>query len=151
MRKELTILLYATAVAVSALAAPTARAEDVIQVLLDQAKVIQLPEKTSTVIIGNPIVADVTMLKRNNRLIITGKGFGETNLIALDASGESLGESVVRVTASSKDLVVQRGMDRESYTCAPRCQPTVALGDTSKYSADVAGQIQARNALSAGH
>ena len=42
-----------------------AAAADLIDVTLDQAKVLQLPDKTATVIVGNPIIADVTMLKRN--------------------------------------------------------------------------------------
>jgi Flp pilus assembly secretin CpaC len=122
---------------------------DVIIVQLDQAKVLQLPDKTSTVIVGNPIIADVTMLKRGNRMVITGKGFGQTNLIALDSAGNSIGESVIQVIKGSAGLVLQRGMERESYNCAPICQPTVALGDSGKYLGEVAGQIQSRNSASA--
>ena len=122
--------------------------EDVITVNLDRAKVIQLPEKTSTVIVGNPIIADVTLLKRSNHMVLTGKGFGETNLIALDAAGNAIGESVIHVTPAFNGLVVQRGMDRESYNCAPGCQPTVTLGDAAKFMGDVAGQIQNRNTAS---
>jgi hypothetical protein len=148
-KSALAVLLAATA-AFPLLTVSPSHAEDVINVYLDQAKIIELPDKTATVILGNPIIADVTMLKRNNKVVLTGKGFGETNLIALDASGTALGESVIRVTSASHDLVVQRGMDRESYTCAPRCQPTISLGDTPKFTSDLSGQIQARNALSGG-
>jgi Flp pilus assembly secretin CpaC len=102
----------------------------------------------STIIIGNPIVADVTMLKRNNQMILTGKGFGETNLIALDQSGAAVGESIVRVVAPKTNLVVQRGLERQSYSCAPRCEPTVQLGDTSSYMTEVGAQITQRNQLS---
>lgn len=131
------------------LAGPTAYAdEDVITVNLDRAKVIQLPDKTSTVVVGNPIIADVTLLKRSNRMVLTGKGFGETNLIALDASGNALGESIIRVMPGTKSLVLQRGMDRESYNCSPSCQPTVTLGDSSKYTGEIAGAIQSRNSMS---
>jgi hypothetical protein len=125
--------------------------DDVITVNLDRAKVIQLPDKTSTVIVGNPIIADVTILKRSNRMVLTGKGFGETNLIALDAAGNASGESVIPVTPAFNGLVIQRGMDRESYNCAPGCQPTVTLGDAPKFMGDVAGQIQNRNTASSAH
>jgi Flp pilus assembly secretin CpaC len=124
-----------------------AEAADLINVTLDQAKVLQLPEKTATVIVGNPVIADVTMLKRNDTIVLTGKGFGETNLIALDAQGKALGESIVRVTPAENVLIVQRGMDRESYACSPKCQPIVNLGDTTKYVTDIASQIQSRNTL----
>lgn len=125
-----------------------AASSDVILVQLDKAKVLQLPDKTSTIIVGNPIIADVTLLKRSNVITITGKGFGETNLIALDAAGNALGESLIQVVTDGNSLVVQRGMDRESYNCAPTCQPTVNLGDSAKYMGAVAGQIQSRNTAS---
>jgi Flp pilus assembly secretin CpaC len=123
-------------------------ADDVILVHLNKAKVLQLPDRTSTIIIGNPIIADVTPVKRGNVITITGKGFGQTNLIALDAAGNALGESVIQVVTDSTSLIVQRGMDRESYNCAPTCQPTVNLGDSTAYMGAVAGQIQSRNQAS---
>jgi hypothetical protein len=124
-----------------------AQAADLINVTLDQAKVLQLPEKTATVIVGNPVIADVTMLKKNDTIVLTGKGFGETNLIALDAQGKALGESIVRVMPAENVMIVQRGMDRESYACSPKCEPMFTLGDTTKYVTDIAGQIQSRNTL----
>ena len=130
------------------LAVDKASAAEVITVVLDQAKIIQLPDRTSTVIVGNPGVADVTLLKKNGRMIITAKGYGETNMLALDPQGNSIGESLVRVVAPEHALIVQRGLERESYSCNPRCQPTVNLGDTTKFMADTAGQVQQRNAFS---
>jgi Flp pilus assembly secretin CpaC len=140
--------LPSAAVAIALLAPAPTLAADVITVTLDQAKIISLPDGASTIIIGNPIVADVTMLKRNNQMILTGKGFGETNLIALDQSGAAVGESIVRVVAPKTNLVVQRGLERQSYSCAPRCEPTVQLGDTSSYMTEVGAQITQRNQLS---
>ncbi|MBX9741301.1 MAG: pilus assembly protein N-terminal domain-containing protein [Beijerinckiaceae bacterium] len=125
-----------------------AAAAEIITVILDQAKIIQLPERTSTVIVGNPGVADVTLLKKNGRMIITAKGFGETNMLALDAQGNSIGESLVRVVAPEHALIVQRGLERESYSCNPRCQPTVNLGDTTRFMTETAGQVQQRNTFS---
>ena len=67
--------------------ASPARAEtSMIAVTLDQAKIVKLAPGTATLIVGNPMIADVTMLKNNNTMVITGKGFGQTNLIAIDAS-----------------------------------------------------------------
>ena len=128
-------------------AAPSAIAADIITVTLDQAKIINLPAGSNTVIIGNPIVADLTLLPRNNQVVLTGKGFGETNLIALDANGGAVGETIVRVVGVKTGLVVQRGMERETYHCAPRCEPTVQLGTTTKFMQEISGQISARNSL----
>jgi hypothetical protein len=138
---------FTAAALAAALLAPVsgARAADTINVLLDQAKIVQLPLGTSTIVVGNPVVVDVTMLKGENRVVLTGKGFGETNLIAVDARGEALGESVIRVAAGEKHLIVQRGLERESYHCDPRCQPTVSLGDATKFLGEAIGQVSARN------
>ncbi len=84
-------------------------------------------------------------------MVVTGKSFGVTNLIALDAGGTLLAESLVRVSAASDSvLTVQRGMDRESYSCTPQCQPSVQLGDAQKYFGEVGAQSTARNALAVG-
>jgi Flp pilus assembly secretin CpaC len=119
-------------------------------VKIDQARPVKVPPGTQTLIIGNPMIADVTLLKQGGVMVVTGKGFGETNLIALDASGNAVAESMVEVVANDNGLIVQRGLDRQSYTCAPRCQPTARLGDDAKYFGEVSGQIQARNALANG-
>jgi Flp pilus assembly secretin CpaC len=125
-------------------------ADELINVKIDQAKIIELPESTSTIIIGNPVVADVTMLKKNNRMILTGKSFGSTNLIALDAAGNAIGESVIRVSADYKGLIVQRGLERESWDCSPRCKPIIKLGDSGRYMGETAGQIKQHNGLASG-
>jgi Flp pilus assembly secretin CpaC len=128
-------------------ASAPARAADKIEITLDQARVLKLPDHTSTIVLGDPIIADVTLLKKSNSMILTGKSFGQTNLIALDKSGASLGESIVEVIAPKSDLIVQSGMARQSYACDPLCQPTVNLGDDTKYESDVSSQITARNTL----
>jgi hypothetical protein len=43
--------------------------------------------------------------------------------------------------------VVQRGMERETYSCAPNCQPTLSLGDVPRHFDSVGGQSTARNGL----
>ena len=148
--RRLTRRVAATSLAIilcgAAAAAPRTQSESVI-VAVDHAKVVRLPEKAQTVVVGNPAIADVSM-QRNGVMIVTGKSFGVTNLIALDASGALLAESLVRVGAASDTvLTVQRGMNRESYACSPDCQPAVQMGDAKEYFTDAAGQAAARNAL----
>jgi hypothetical protein len=123
-------------------------AEDTITVTLDRARIVKLPDRTQTLVIGNPIIADVTPLKTNGLMVITGKSYGTTNLIALDSSGTPVAESVVRVHPAENALIVHRGMSRESYACSPRCEPTINLGDEGKYLGEVAGNVKARTALS---
>ena len=117
---------------------------ETLDVELDQAKIIKIPDKTQTLIIGNPIIADVTMLKSNGIMVVTGKGYGQTNMIALDSAGTPVAETIIKVHNSRTALLVQRGLDRESFSCNPDCMPTPVLGDGKSFS-DVVGQIQAHN------
>lgn len=119
-------------------------------VKVDQARPVKVPPGTQTLIIGNPMIADVTLLRQGSVMVLTGKGFGETNFIALDAAGNPVAQSVIRVIAGDDALVVQRGLERQSYTCAPRCQPTVRLGDDPKYFGEVSSQVAAHNSQANG-
>ncbi|MGU3666262.1 pilus assembly protein N-terminal domain-containing protein [Methylobacterium sp. A49B] len=141
-RAGLILLLMGTAVS-----AAQPESLPVVTVLVDNAKVIRLPEKTSTVIVGNPIIAEVTPQK-NGVLVLTGKSFGSTNLIALDNAGAMIAETTIRVEASRDSTVtVQRGLERESLSCTPNCQPAVQLGDAAKYFEASSGQADSRRKL----
>ena len=143
--------LWLAAAFVLAFGASPARAEtDLIAVTLDQAKIAKLPAGATTLIIGNPMIADVTMLKNNNSMVITGKGFGQTNLIAIDAGGSIIEEKQVRVLPAKTVLVLQNGTSRISYACNPECMPTVQLGDDDKMFSEAGGQISTRNSYAAG-
>ena len=127
-----------------------AQAGETIVVLLDQAKISKLPERTQTVIVGNPGIADVTVQK-NGVLVVTAKNYGVTNLIALDAMGAVLSESTIRVQGPTDTVVtVMRGAERSSYSCAPDCEPSLNLGDTSTHFSQVTTQTGARNAMAGG-
>ena len=131
--------------------ASPARAEtNAIGGILDQAKIARLPQGTATLIVGNPMIADVTMLKNNNTMVITGKGFGQTNLIAIDATGSLIEEEQIQVLPSKAVLVLQSGSSRISYACDPTCMPTVQLGDDDKTFKDVGEQMSTRNGYAAG-
>ena len=71
-------------------------------------------------VIGNPLIADVTMLRNNQLMVITGKSFGTTNLIVLDVSGTQVGELTITVVHPNDKLVVYRGPHREFLRLQPR-------------------------------
>ena len=154
MLKSITssVLLLALLAAAPARATETVSGKDtsVLDVTIDQAKIERVPEGTSTIVIGNPMIADVSMLKGGVGMVVTGKGYGQTNLIAIDAEGAVLGEKQLRVEPGNTVLVVQRGDSRASYSCNPVCMPTVQLGDDDKVFGAVGGQITQRNGLAAG-
>lgn len=121
--------------------------DNAIEVVLDKAKIIRMPAHAQTIVVGNPSIADVTTLKIDGLVVVTGKGFGETNMIFLDKTGAAVEESTVTVVAGTSQITVQRGAARESYSCQPRCEPTVALGDDQIFSGTTSAQITSRNKL----
>jgi Flp pilus assembly secretin CpaC len=58
-------------------------------VTLDQAKLARVPPRTATLVVGNPLIADVSV-QAGGAMVITGKGYGITNVIALDTTGRKL-------------------------------------------------------------
>ncbi len=110
-----------------------AHALDTITVALDQATIAKVPESATTLVVGNPLIADVTV-RPGGLLVVTGKSYGVTNLIALDASGAVLSEHYIEVGAPHDEVVfVWRGVDRESYSCTPGCEPRITLGDAPAF------------------
>lgn len=119
---------------------------ETVTVNVDQAQIMHLPDKVATIVIGNPLIADAT-LQSGGILIVTGKGYGATNLVALDRAGRVLLNNVVHVVrAGGDDLVtVYKGIDRESYSCAPDCERRITLGDSPGYFNATLTQSGARN------
>jgi hypothetical protein len=131
----------------AALAAP---APDAIAVNVDQARLVKLPSRVSTIVVGNPLIADVT-LQSGGILVVTGKGYGATNFIAMDRAGEVLVDRQIQVEGPTEEIVtVYRGIDRETYSCKPVCQRRMTLGDGDGYFKSVSAQAQALNSQAAG-
>jgi Flp pilus assembly secretin CpaC len=110
-----------------------ATADDVIAVNVDQAKLVKFPDLIATVVIGNPLIADVSM-QPGGIVVVTGRGFGATNVIALNRRGEVLMDRIIQVTGpKDKVVTIYRGINRESYSCTPICERRVTLGDADIY------------------
>ena len=111
-----------------------------IAVNVDQAKLVKLPSRVATIVVGNPLIADVT-LQNGGIVVVTGKGYGATNFIAMDRNGEVLVDRQIQVEGPIEQLVtVYRGVERETYSCMPVCQRRVTLGDGDNYFNSVMGQ-----------
>jgi Flp pilus assembly secretin CpaC len=125
---------------------------DTIAVNVDQAKLVRLPDRVATIVVGNPLIADVT-LQTGGIIVVTGKGYGATNFIAMDRAGEVLVDRVIQVEGPTDQLVtIYRGVERESYSCMPVCQRRVTLGDGEGYfkaTMDQAGALSGQASGSA--
>jgi hypothetical protein len=114
----------------AAVAEPSA---STIAVNVDQARLVKLPARVATIVVGNPLIADVA-LQAGGVIVVTGKGYGATNFIAMDRTGEVLVDRLIQVEGPTDQLItVYRGVDRESYSCMPICQRRITLGDGDNF------------------
>lgn len=126
-------------------------AADPVTVKVNMARILRISSPASTVIVGNPGVADVT-IQDPQTLVLTGKSYGQTNLIVLDAEGNPVADTIVEVVQEQANLVtVYMGSKRTSVACAPVCQPVIMLGDDSEYTSASASASQAVSAMANGN
>ena len=122
------------ALLIAAPTVPAAAAGEPISVQVNMARILRINSPAATVIIGNPGVADVT-IQDPQTLVLTGKSYGQTNLIVLDDIGNPIADTLVEVVQSQADLVtVYMGTARTTLSCAPVCQPTIMLGDDTGFT-----------------
>ena len=148
VRRHLTSFLCAAACAAAAsVAAPAAFAEDLI-VKFDQSEILRLPRAAAEIIVGNPTIAEVT-IQSSNILVVTGKSFGITNFIALDAERNVIQDQRVSVRRDEVGVVnLTKGIDRQTFACLPQCNPTVTVGDDQKFMQQTLSAAQVKKNFS---
>lgn len=92
---------------------------------IDRAQRVQLNGAASSVVVGNPQIADVSVVDANT-LFVIGKGYGVTEVVAVDAIGRTLFQGEIAVTAGSTGAVrVWRGGQATEMACGQTCAPSV--------------------------
>ncbi len=122
---------------------------DGLYVAVDEASIVKLDAPASDVIIGNPSFAAVTV-HSGDTLVITGKTYGQTNIIVLDARGREILNDQLTVVGTRRTVTVNRGGARYSYLCAPVCRTAPQIGDEATYYEAITKQVQAKNGLAEG-
>ena len=118
-------LLIVAALSASALAGSAAAQSGPISVEIDHSTRVQLGGAAGSVIVGNRQIADVTVVDANT-LFVTGKGYGVTEIVAVDQIGRTLFHGEVVVTAPAAGQVrVWRGGALTEMACAASCAPTL--------------------------
>lgn len=96
-----------------------------LNVEIDQSARVQLAAPAGSVIVGNPQIADVTVVDART-LFITGRGYGVTEIVAVDGAGRTVFQSQVVVTAGDSGRVrVWRGAQPTEMACAAACSPSI--------------------------
>lgn len=118
--------VVAVAAMIGALLAPSASLAQSgrMNVGVDQSERVQLRGAASSVIVGNPQIADVTVVDANT-LFVIGKGYGVTEVVAVDALGRTLFQSQVVVSAAGGGGAVRvwRGAQVTEMACGQSCSP----------------------------
>lgn len=134
MRMTTSLLLFAglCAAAVPAIAGDG----QTYKVEINKTEIVRLPGAASSIIVGNPRIADVTV-QSVDTIFVVGRGFGETNLIILDAQGNTMMDADLQVVNSvpKHGTRLYNAKSRETYSCIPYCGPSPVLGDSPEFIA----------------
>lgn len=111
---------------------------------LDQVRTITFRSPVSTIYVGNPSIADINMIDSRHAFVL-GKGYGTTNLIALNRSGVSIvNEQITVLGEQGSTVTLNRGAQRMTYNCASRsCEPVPVPGDAKDAFDAANGQLSA--------
>ncbi|MCA1301972.1 pilus assembly protein N-terminal domain-containing protein [Nitratireductor aquimarinus] len=93
-----------------------------IEVVMNQAKIVKLARPADTIVIGNPEIADAAVQDATT-IVLTGKGFGVTNLVVLDNDGQPVVDEQVVVSRQTVDSVrIYRRANVQTLSCTPYCE-----------------------------
>lgn len=146
--KLLPLLLVSATLSAVAVSQPAISANNIVQVLVDQATLVRLDRPAAEIVVGNPSIADVSV-QSGKLLVVTGKSFGETNLIVMDATGKVVANRQLIVQEPRTGFVTMyRGSARQTLHCAPYCTPPLVIGDTPDVFGAVASQITKKQSIS---
>lgn len=116
--------LKSIALLVGLVAMPTTTLADTssIEVVMNQAKIVKLARPADTIVIGNPEIADAAVQDATT-IVLTGKGFGVTNLVVLDIDGQPVVDEQVVVSRQTVDSVrIYRRANVQTLSCTPYCE-----------------------------
>ena len=103
-------------------------------------QLLKLPEKTATLVIGNPLIADAAV-QPGGVVVITAKSYGMTNLVALDRTGATLRSIRSRWSA--------RATNRRGAIAASSARPIAARRIASGASRSATREPTSRTTCSA--
>ncbi len=93
-----------------------------IEVVMNQAKIVKLVRGADTIVIGNSEIADAAVQDANT-IVLTGKGFGVTNIVVLDRDGVPIvDEQITVVRQSAQSVRIYRRADIQTLSCTPYCE-----------------------------
>ncbi|MFK0385275.1 pilus assembly protein N-terminal domain-containing protein [Agrobacterium sp. NPDC090273] len=120
--RKLTKIVLGLSVVLSGSAHSVFGQDDMLRVSMNHARVLRLDRPVSKVIVGNSKVADATVADATT-IVLTGRSFGTTNLVLLDADGNPIVDERILVSIDEGNTVrVFRQTERTVLSCTPNCE-----------------------------
>lgn len=89
---------------------------------MNQAKIVRLTRPADTIVVGNSAIADASVQDAST-IVLTGKGFGVTNLVVLDAQGSPIvDEQVTVIRHDASSVRIYRRAEIQTLSCTPYCE-----------------------------
>lgn len=112
---------------------------------MDEAKLITFTKPVATLFIGNPVIADVTIIDSHHAYLL-GKTFGATNMIGLDSNNRQVMNAQINVTNRMIGAVtLNRGADTYNYSCTRlHCETSPRPGDPSAFVTNTQQTVQSQ-------
>jgi len=113
-----------------------------VSIAMDEVRVVTFQRPIGTVFVGNPTIADATVIDPYHAFIL-GKTFGTTNLIALGPQSQTVANQQITVVNRGGGLVtLNKGAAQFSYACTrSHCDASPLPGDQTQYFNDVNGSV----------
>ena len=125
-----------------------AEMNELVDVAVDEARIIRVSRAPASVVIGNPLIADV-LVEENGLMFLIGRNYGTTNLIAVDADGQEVASMDVVVRTGGRNAVsLFKGTGRVALNCSPRCETELDVGDSPEHFEAIRTQTESKTALS---
>ena len=112
-------------------------------ILNDHMRRVRLERDAGTILVGNPTIADVTVLGKDT-IFVSARSIGATNIIVLDENNDEIRTFEVFVREPTTKRVVLRNAGlAENYQCAPNCLRALTQSDSPASHSSTVGVIQA--------
>ncbi len=131
MRRPIRSALVAV-LATAAFAGPAAAAA--VTVAVDHNVKLPLAGPAGSVVVGNPTVADVTVVD-SRTVFVSGRGPGSTDVTVVDPLGRTVFAGDIRVVSEpGAHVVIHRGaLQRADMSCDPTCTPSAATAASAAH------------------
>ncbi len=137
---------FGAAIALGIMGAAAGAQATTVKVKPDEAKLLRLADRPATVVVGNPLYADVMVVGK--KVLVQGHNYGKTNVIILNNDGEKIAEFDVLVTGRPEEMVaVFRAGKQTTMFCSPECDAVADISNNNEQMMKYAMKVRMRDRL----